>query len=319
MRKDISGCPFCDSNNLKEIKTENSSDSVYFVKCIKCSASGPVCDSSSDSITKWNRRNFSGFNKKTVDLKNRLKLVFTDSFMFYKSKFLEIMLFCLPVLLLSFLIKQYILYPYDGAVKSEISIYLNVTISLLIAPLISAIMITIISNQFTEEPRKNLNIILSSLLSWFAIFKFKLLVYISFGVLAASIFAFYALAVEFRIGIVPFIFLLIFSLILIFPALNILLKLAFPEILLVLNKTTLKESIKHSIDYTKNHLILILTSVLIFMSPLYAFNILSDIIVQYSQNNIFLSVVINIFLSILSLFLYVVIYRIYALAVIENE
>lgn len=48
-------CPFCSCGDLQVI--ESVYDTGYFVICLKCDCCGPVGDSQTDAVDKWESRN----------------------------------------------------------------------------------------------------------------------------------------------------------------------------------------------------------------------------------------------------------------------
>ena len=221
----------------------------------------------------------------------KLKLIITDAVQFFLNHLVQIASLCLPWLLATALVEYGIIYTGQDS-QGEAPLFLVAwTFNLLIYPIYTGALIQLMARRARQETPTNKELTSAAIKVWQPLF----MVHIMGSGLTALGF-----------------------MLLILPGVYLAVRLSFAEFFLVLEGVKPIEAIQKSFQATRPYFGVILILLIIFMTPLVLLTfVLSIVLQQYSLGPIF-NVFISTLIAFLTLFVDVVMFRVYMSARQEN-
>lgn len=208
-----------------------------------------------------------------------------DALKFYQKDFISISLISLPFFLPSALMDEYSYLLLDFSFNAFVVTYLPTIIDHLLYPIALGALITLFTSRINNYELSYFECIKSGIINWPKLF-------------IATIIAEVLITVGFLLLIIPGIILVAL--------------LGFYDFFIVLENNGIILSIKNSANLSKNHLVEIIGSYLLLFAPIIWFHYLFyGPLSEIFGNNEFVSIVIDVFLSILNIVIIVLFFRLY--------
>ncbi len=210
----------------------------------------------------------------------QVKLILFDSFDFFRQNLRQIASLCLPVLFI------------DAFIESSLTGYQNLHFLSFVSyvalyPIYTAALILFMAKSANKEHSKNINLIASSLKLWWPFF-------------ILTVFSIFLSVVGFVLFIIPGIWVAV--------------RLTFAEFFLILYGKDPWEAIRQSFKITKQYFWLLFSFLISFIF-IYA---IFDYLIDYTINNLILSITANSFCALIMLFFNVILFRIFMVAVMKK-
>lgn len=212
------------------------------------------------------------------------KLILTDSAVFFRDNFGQIVTLCVPFLIAGAFINEILLSNVDTASDSGSMYLLSMALNFVLYPVYTIALILLMARRAQQERPANAQLISEALGRYLP---FLLLSIIGMGMVWCGFLLF------------------------ILPGVWLAVRLSFAEFFLVLDRLDPREALVQSFRTTRRHFWLILTALALFALPIFILTMLVGNLLRAAQSGAVLNIIADAGISFLSLFMHVVLFRIF--------
>jgi hypothetical protein len=212
------------------------------------------------------------------------KLILNDSLRFFLGNLRQIITLCVPFLVAGAFVNYIVLENVDQFADPGSIFLLSLALNMALYPLYIVALILMMARQAQREVPTNTQLISDALGLYFP---FLILFIIGMGLIWCGLLLF------------------------VFPGVYLAVRLAFAEFYLVVDRMDPREALIASFQATRHHWLLILTALALFALPIFGIIILVSNLLQATQAGAMANMAADAFISFLSLFMHVILFRIY--------
>ena len=215
----------------------------------------------------------------------QVKLILSDSYIFFIRNFWQIVTLCLPFLLVEAFFESLL-------TSSDNFQFLSWTSYVVIYPIYTAALILFMAKSAKKEHPKSTEIIALSLRLWWPVFILTI-INLSLGLVGLLLF--------------------------IIPGIWVVVRLSFAEFFLILNDLKPWEAISQSFKTTKQYFWFILCLLILFIFCFWGFEYLLELTIKSYSNSSILFIAADSLISFITLFFDVVLFRLFMAAVVNKS